>query len=141
MKARPGAGYAWNKGFGLMRKAFTYAFALVWLINGLYCKVLHQVTRHEQIVGALLGKAHAGLLTRLIGFAEIMMACWIVSRYRHRLNAIVQILIIAFMNLLEVLLVPDLLLWGRLNGLFAGILIAVIYRNEFHQPVKAISST
>jgi hypothetical protein len=59
------------------------------------------------------------------------MAVWIVSRIKSKLNALTQIAVIATMNTLEFILVPDLLLWGKLNSLFAFILIVVIYLNEF----------
>jgi hypothetical protein len=36
------------------------------------------------------------------------------------------------MNTLEFILVPDLLLWGRANAIFAFMLIGVIYFNEFY---------
>lgn len=60
------------------------------------------------------------------------MAIWILSHIRTRLNAISQITIIAIMNTLEFLIVPELLLWGRLNAFFAFLLISVIFFNEFY---------
>lgn len=36
------------------------------------------------------------------------------------------------MNTLEFILVPDLLLWGKANAIFAFILILVVYFNEFY---------
>ena len=60
------------------------------------------------------------------------MAVWILSAYKTKLNAIVQIAIVATMNILEFMLVPDLLLWGKLNSLFAFIFILVVYFNEFY---------
>lgn len=36
------------------------------------------------------------------------------------------------MNTLEFILVPDMLLWGKANAIFAFILILVVYFNEFH---------
>jgi hypothetical protein len=41
-------------------------------------------------------------------------------------------LIIATMNTLEFMLVPNLLLWGKANSIFALILILVVYYNEFY---------
>jgi hypothetical protein len=113
-------------------KILTYLISLIWLINGLFCKVLNLVPRHEQIVAYILGHDHARLFTILIGLSEILMAIWMVSRYKSKLNAIAQIGIIATMNTLEFLLVPNLLLWGKLNAAFAFLLILVIYINEFH---------
>lgn len=105
--------------------------AAVWLVNGLFCKVLNLVPRHREIVGRILETSHAALLTTLIGLLEIIMAIWIVSRVQSKLNAVVQMLLVATMNTLEFILVPDMLLWGKLNSLFAFIFILVIYCNEF----------
>ncbi|HVS97260.1 MAG TPA: DoxX-like family protein [Puia sp.] len=116
-----------------MRKTgLNYLIALVWLANGLFCKVLDLVPRHRQIVARILGDAHAAALTTAIGFAEIAMAVWIVAGFRSRLNAITQVVTIATMNALECVLAPDLLLWGRWNGLYAFLFILLILYNEFY---------
>lgn len=62
----------------------------------------------------------------------MIMSVWILSGYKTKLNAIAQITVVATMNLLEVMLVPDLLLWGKLNIFFALIFILVVYFNEFY---------
>ncbi len=59
------------------------------------------------------------------------MAVWILSGIKARLNAITQILVIATMNIMEFIFVPELLLWGRANSFFALLFILVIYYNEF----------
>lgn len=110
----------------------TYCIALVWLTNGLLCKVLNLVPRHEQIIGAILGTTYSRLLALLIGFSEIGMAIWVISGIKRRLNAVTQIAIIAVMNILEFILVPDLLLWGRANSIFAFMFVLLIYYNEFY---------
>lgn len=114
-----------------LNKILTYCITTVWFANGLLCKVLNLVPRHQQIVSGILGNEHAGIFTKLIGVSEILMALWILSGIRSRFNAIVQVLIIATMNTLEFILVPDLLLWGRYNSLFAFIFIGIIICNEF----------
>lgn len=106
------------------------------MINGLYCKVLNQVPRHEQIVAMILGEQYSRELNMLIGMAEIIMGFWILSSYRSRVNAILQMSIVAMMNTLEFILVPELLLWGKLNSLFAGLFIGLIYYTEFVLPVQ-----
>ena len=111
----------------------TSIIALIWLVNGLVCKVMNLVPRHQEIVARLLGNNHARLLTLLIGISEILMAIWILSGIRPRLNAIMQVLIIATMNTLEFIFVPDLLLWGKANACFAFLLILFICYNEFGQ--------
>ncbi|MES2731339.1 MAG: DoxX-like family protein [Bacteroidota bacterium] len=62
-----------------IHKILTYLIAAVWLANGLFCKVLNLVPRHQLIVGRILGEEHAGLLIKVISVSEIMMAVWIVS--------------------------------------------------------------
>ncbi|WP_461399149.1 DoxX-like family protein [Flavitalea sp.] len=108
------------------------------MINGLFCKVLNLVPRHREIVGNLLGLKYANSLTLLIGFLEIAMAIWILSNIRSRLNAILQIVIIATMNVIECIAVPHLLLWGYYNGFFAFLFILLIYYNEFYLNSKPV---
>src|SRR4030095_13439905 len=116
-----------------------YFIAAVWLINGLFCKVLNLVPRHQAIVSHILHTTNARLLTLLIGFAEIGMAIWIISGVHKRYNVIAQILIIATMNALEFFLVPDLLLWGRANAVFAFAFIILIYCIEVKTNNKSIN--
>ncbi|RFM37006.1 DoxX-like family protein [Chitinophaga silvisoli] len=114
-----------------MRKFLTYLIALVWLVNGLFCKVLHLVPRHEQIVARILGDQYARPLTLAIGILETGMALWIISGIKSRFNAILQMMIVAIMNIIEFILAPDLLLWGRFNSLYACIFILLIYYTAF----------
>ncbi len=109
----------------------TILISAVWLVNGLVCKVLNLVPRHEQIIGRILGSDYSRPLTLLIGSSEVVMAIWIMTKFKTKLNAIIQIAIVAAMNVLEFVLVPDLLLWGRLNSVFAIFFIGMIYYNEF----------
>jgi hypothetical protein len=110
----------------------TYAIAIVWIANGLFCKVLNLVTRHEQIVARILDNNHSRHLTIFIGCLEIIMAIWILVACLPKLNAIVQIVIVATMNILEFILVPDLLLFGKLNAFFALVFILVVYYHGFY---------
>ena len=110
----------------------TCFIATVWLVNGLVCKVLGLVPRHQEIVARILGDGHGRLMTVLIGAAEMIMAAWILSGFWSRFNALIQILVIASMNCLEFFLVPDLLLWGKANAFFAFSFILIIYYNEFY---------
>ncbi len=105
--------------------------SIIWVLNGLICKVLNLVPRHEQIVKGILGEDNSRTITLLIGISEIIMAIWVMSRYKSRLNAIAQIIVVSLMNTLEFILVPDLLLWGKFNSFFALIFIGVVYYNEF----------
>lgn len=112
-------------------KTLAFLIAAVWFVSGLFCKILNLVPRHQQIVSRILDNEHARLLTVIIGVGEIAMAIWILSGIRPRLNAVIQILAVAAMNVLEFILVPDLLLWGKLNSVFAFIFIVMIYCHEF----------
>lgn len=105
--------------------------AAVWLLNGLLCKVLHLVPRHEAIVARILGPAYAGPLTLLIGLAEIGMAVWVLSGRYRRLSVALQIALVLTMNVLEFLLAPDLLLWHQYNVVFAGLFALVLYYYGF----------
>jgi hypothetical protein len=58
-------------------RILNYLIAAVWIANGLFCKVLNLVPRHREIVARIIGNAHAGVITRAIGFSEIAMAAWI----------------------------------------------------------------
>jgi len=113
-------------------KIMNFVIAIVWIINGLFCKVLNLTPRHEQIIGTILTFGNSRTLTVLIGILEICMAIWIILGYKRRFNAIVQITVIGSMNITEFILVPDLLLWGRMNAVFAIIFMSIIFFNEFY---------
>jgi uncharacterized membrane protein YuzA (DUF378 family) len=108
-----------------------YILSTVWLVNGLVCKVLNLVPRHEEIVAQILGAEHSRLFTVLIGLSEVIMAIWIFSKFKSKLNAVAQITVVAVMNTLEFILVPDLLLWGKLNSFYALLFIGLVYYTEF----------
>lgn len=114
-----------------MQLVLRYSIALVWLANGLLCKVLHLVPRHEAIVARILGPTYAAPLTRLIGVAEIGLALWVLSGRWVRLTAATQIVLVLGMNVLEFFLALDLLLWGPLNLLFASLFALLIYYDGF----------
>lgn len=109
----------------------TLLIATVWLANGLLCKVLNLVPRHELIVARILGNSYARPLTILIGLSEIIMAIWTLTKFQSKLNAIAQMAIVATMNVIEFMLAPDLLLWGKFNAFFPFLFILLVYYNEF----------
>ena len=120
-------------------RILTCGIAAVWIAMGLFCKVLNMVPRHQEIVARILGSGYAPVLTKAIGIGEIAMAAWILSGIRPRLAAVTQILLVGAMNVLEFILAPDLLLWGRLNAVYAGMFIIVVGYNEFVLRRKAKS--
>ncbi|MFN7422608.1 MAG: DoxX-like family protein [Chitinophagales bacterium] len=125
-----------------VRKILTYCIATVWITNGLFCKILNLVPRHEQIVQEILklDGYSSSLLTLLIGFSEVIMAIWILLQYKSRFNAVLQMVIVASMNIIEFFSVPNLLLWGKLNSLFAFAFILIVYFNEFYLNKKPLFS-
>jgi hypothetical protein len=115
----------------------TILISLVWLINGLYCKVLNGVPRHTEIAGAILGNQFARPITVAIGLSESFLAIWILMGKWSRPTALMQIVLILGMNIIEFLVVPGLLLWGRLNLIFAILFSLLIYVHAFRlKPVK-----
>ena len=109
----------------------TIAIAAVWLINGFFCKLINLVPRHQVIVARILGEDHSHIYTEIIGALEVLMFVWIISRVKPILCAIIQIIVIATMNLVEFIMAPDLLLFGKANGAVALFFIAIILLNEF----------
>jgi hypothetical protein len=114
-----------------LHTVLNYLISAVWVINGLFCKVLNLVPRHQEIVARILGVSYSQALTKSIGLLEILMAIWILSGIRPKLNVVTQMAVIASMNIIEFLLAPDLLLFGKLNSAFALLFILLIYWNEF----------
>ena len=113
----------------MLHKITSYLIAFIWFTNGLFCKVFGMVPRHQAIVAEILGSEHAFLFTKLIGVSEVIMAIWIISKWKSKLNVILQCVVIATMNTIEFVMVPELLLWGRFNSVFALLLISIILWN------------
>jgi hypothetical protein len=76
------------------------AIALVWLYNGLWCKVLGACPGHAAIVAGLPGldSATATRLLAAIGLFETALAVWVLSGRWKILGALVQTLLILGMN-------------------------------------------
>lgn len=115
----------------IKHQVIRFFIALVWLINGFFAKVLGVVPRHQKIVAHILGSEFAKQITTIIGFLEILMAVWILSKIESKTSSIFQIVLILSMNLLEIAFVPELLLWGKFNFIFAILFVVLIYYNEF----------
>lgn len=67
----------------------------------------------------------------MIGVAEILMSVWVLSRYKSKVCAWTQIVVVGTMNIIEFTLASDLLLWGRYNIIFAFLFMIVIFMNEY----------
>ena len=115
----------------LLSFSLSMGIALVWFLNGLFCKILNFVPRHQLIVSRILGEEHGLIITKTIGVFELLMVVWILSGIKSRFCTYSQILIITVMNVIEIIIAPDLLLYGRGNIFPAILLIGVIYLNEF----------
>jgi len=109
----------------------TIAITLVWLYFGLYCKVLNQQPHHREIVGRVLGADLSVPVTTVIGLAEIVMAAWVLSRWRPRLCAVAQIAAVGIMNALEFFAARNLLLFAGWNVVIALAFIAVVVFHGF----------
>jgi len=108
--------------------------ALVWLVNGMYAKLLGMVPRHEKIVAEILQIQNAGTFVVIIGILETLMAVWILSGKYPKLNAVIQVIVVLTMNTLEFVFAPELLLWGKMNFVFAVLFAGLILWNEFYSP-------
>lgn len=109
--------------------------AAIWLVNGLYCKLLNGVPRHSEIVAVFVGDQWAQLFTVLIGLCEIALSLVILRNWRYHEVAVFQIVTILLMNVLEFIFAHELLLFGGVNIVFAILLCAFIFINtQFLQP-------
>lgn len=113
------------------RSYLIYFFAIVWFANGLICKVLNFVPRHNEIVKEVLQTSYSTEITYLIGALEILLSIWVLSLILYKICGMFQISIILIMNVLEFTFAPQLLLHGQLNFLFATIFCGVIYYEYF----------
>ena len=118
----------------MLHTTLTVLIALVWLINGLLCKLLNLVPRHQQIVARILGVAHAPVFTKTIGVLEIGVCGWVLSGIWPITCAWFQILVVGAMNIIECCLARDLLLFGKLNAVIALFFMFIIYFNTFMLP-------
>ena len=93
---------------GWPRAFATVAVALVWLYEGLWCKLLSGCPS-QAVVVSLLPQPFGHLAGRVltgIGATEVAIALWVLSGRKARLAAVAQTLLIIVMN-------GGGLLWGR----------------------------
>ena len=121
-----------------MKKIISILIALVWLANGLFCKILNFEPRHQEIVGQILGNQYKFPFTITIGILECLMFFWVLSKIKSNFCAVFQIVIIMTMNVLEFILVPNLLLFGRFNIFVAIAFCPVNYwtKSNSYQNIK-----
>jgi uncharacterized membrane protein YphA (DoxX/SURF4 family) len=85
----------------------------IWLLHGLYNKLLGGSARHLAIVQSvpgLEGVTGQRVLT-LVGIGEVAIALWVLSGWRPRVCAATQTAALLSMNVLELTFARDLLLW------------------------------
>lgn len=109
-----------------MATALRFFVAGVWLIHGLYNKLLGGSPRHLSIVQSvpgLAGSAGARVLLA-VGVFEVAIAVWTLSRRAPRLCAATQTVVLLTMNGFELAYARPLLLWPAglvpVNILFLG---------------------
>lgn len=81
-------------------KLIRASIALVWLYQGLWCKLLGQVPQHEAVVAAtpFIGPAAARTVLITLGSAECCVAAWVLSGQRMRHAALAQTALLVAMN-------------------------------------------
>ena len=87
--------------------------AAVWLIHGLYNKLLGGSSRHLAIVHSIPGMG--GLVGQrvltAVGIGEVAIALWVLSGWKPRLCAATQTVALLSMNVIELTFARPLLLW------------------------------
>lgn len=114
----------------------SWFIGLVWLVNGLWYKVLQMVPRHEQIVARILGAQFSKPITLVIGLLEVFLGLWILLAKKQKALSVIQIGLVLSMNIMEVALARDLLLWGALNLIFALLFCCMVYWYGFQLSEK-----
>jgi DoxX-like family/Uncharacterized conserved protein (COG2071) len=94
-------------------RAVRFVVAGVWLIHGLYNKLLGGSPRHLAIVQSVPGFAGAAGSRVLVGVGilEVAIAVWVLSRRAPRLCAATQTIALLTMNVVELTYARPLLLW------------------------------
>ena len=74
--------------------------ALVWLYEGLWCKVLGGVPRHLAVISSVpfIGPAGSRAALIALGLVECGIAAWVLSGHRMRQAAIVETVLLVAMN-------------------------------------------
>jgi hypothetical protein len=93
--------------------AATLAVASVWLVHGLYNKLLHGSPRHLAIVQSVPGfdGSRGEHLLTAVGLVEVAIALWVLSGWTAHVCAAVQTVLLLTMNAVELTVARHLLLW------------------------------
>jgi hypothetical protein len=104
-----------------------FGVATVWLVHGLYNKLLGGSPRHLAIVQSVPGlDGRIGeLVLSAVGVLEVAIALWVLSQRAPRPCAATQTLALLSMNTIELTYARDLLLWPAglvpMNLVFSGL--------------------
>jgi uncharacterized membrane protein YphA (DoxX/SURF4 family) len=81
-------------------KPIRLSIALVWFYQGLWCKVLGGIPRHESVIAAvpLIGPAAGHAVLIALGLLECGIAVWVLLGRWMRWAAIVQTVLLIVMN-------------------------------------------
>ncbi|MGD0098513.1 MAG: DoxX-like family protein [Terracidiphilus sp.] len=81
-------------------KLIRLSIALVWLYQGLWCKVLVGVPHHRAVISAVpfIGSASATIALMVLGLFECGIAAWILHGRWMRQAAILQTALLVAMN-------------------------------------------
>jgi hypothetical protein len=76
------------------------SIALVWLYQGLWCKVLGGMPHHQAVIAAVpfIGPAASHAVLIVLGLAECGIAGWVFSGWQLRNAAITQTALLVIMN-------------------------------------------
>jgi uncharacterized protein YqjF (DUF2071 family) len=99
--------------FSLSPFPFSLFVSAVWIVHGLFNKLLHGSSRHLQIVQSVPGLAGAAgeRALILIGLVEVGIGLWVLSGRSARRCAAVQTILLLSMNAAELTFARSLLLW------------------------------
>lgn len=82
------------------QKLIRLSIALVWLYQGLWCKVLGRSASHVAVISAVpfIGATVSRVALILLGLLECGIAVWVLSGKRMQQAAIVQTVLLVAMN-------------------------------------------
>ena len=122
-------------------KLIRLAIALVWLYQGLWCKVLGGIPRHQAVIAAVpfIGSAASHIALTVLGLFECAIGLWVLSGRWMCPAAMVQTVLLATMNAGGLIwaahLIPDPA--GMLLQNFAFLLLIWIATEDRHNAVQA----
>jgi hypothetical protein len=93
-----------------MITAARISIALIWLYQGLWCKILRRAASHQHIVSAVpfVGAPHSRTAVTAIGTVECVIAVWVLSGQSLHSAAVVQTALLGVMNAGALLWTPAL---------------------------------